>query len=240
MSIYSRAFFITGAVAATSLAAYFGLAASATAQSSAPATVPSRFATIDLLDIVERMVISERYAPARTAFSSNQRESIQPIIGELQEIQQQGQALQQGTPEFEALVEKFSNKQQQLQSAQEDAQRAIADFESKQVGEAYALANESAVRMAERLGYTHVIASRANATIRSNNVPAVVQEILARPMVLSPKSDDLTKAMITELKLEDVKTAAEMPKPDADPEVAPATTPDPATTPATTPTPAKP
>lgn len=183
----------------------------ATAQASTTPAPALRMATVDLLDVVERMVLSDKYKPARDAFTDTQRETLQPLIAELQALAQQGQTATQGTPEFQNLVQQYTQKQQELSQRNEAAQQAIGEFEAKQVAEAYGLVSAAANRMAERMGYTHVISTRASTTIRSTAVPGVVQEILARPIVTSPKGDDLTQALLNELQLADVKLPSEMP-----------------------------
>jgi Skp family chaperone for outer membrane proteins len=183
----------------------------ATAQGTATPAPTVRIASVDILDVVERMVLSDKYKPSRDAFTEAQRTSIQPLIAELQALAQQGQTTPQGTPEFQTLVQQYTEKQQALQMKNEEAQNAIAQFEAKQVGEAYGLVSGAASRMAERMGYTHVFATRSDTDIRSNNVPGVVQEILAHPLVAYPKGDDLTQALITELQLEDVTLPSETP-----------------------------
>lgn len=199
----------------------------ATAQGTASPAPSVRIASVDILDVVERMVLSDKYRPARDAFTQGQRDSIQPMIGELQALAMQGQNVAQGTPEFQALVQQYSAKQQELQQKNEEAQNAIAQFEARQVAEAYGLVTAAATRMAERMGYTHVFATRSDSQIRSNNVPGVVQEILAHPLVAYPKGDDLTKTLVTELRLEDVLLPSERPAAVETAPAAPATPPNP-------------
>lgn len=216
----------------------------ATAQGSAAPAPTVRIASVDLLDVVERMVLSDKYKPARDAFTDGQRASLQPLVAELQALAQQGQTTAQDSPEFQTLVQQYTAKQQELQQKNEDAQNAIAQFEARQVAEAYELVSAAAGRMAERTGYTHVFATRATTEIRSNNVPGVVQEILAHPLVASPKGDDLTAALLRELQLENIKLPSEMAETPAAPAApgaaAPAAgtpEPAPATAPATPPAP---
>lgn len=233
---------ITRAAVAVAMIAAAGAAAvlfsnHATAQGTATPAPTVRIASIDILDVVERMVLSDKYRPSRDAFTQAQRDSLQPLIGELQALAQQGQTVTQGTPEFQNLVQQYTAKQQELQQKNEDAQNAIAQFEARQVAEAYSLVSGAATRMAERMGYTHVFATRADSDIRSNNVPGVVQEILAHPLVAYPKGDDLTEAMIKELQLEDVKLPSQNPADAMAPNAATPSTPAAPTTPTpTTPT----
>ncbi len=176
----------------------------ATAQGTATPAPMVRIASADILEVVERMVLSDKYRPARDEFTNSQRATIQPLIAELQALAAQGQTVTQGTPEFQNLVQQYTAKQQELQQKNEEAQAAIGQFEAKQVAEAYGLVAAAATRMAESMGYTHIIATRSDTQIRSNNVPGVVQEILAHPLVAYPKGDDLTQALIKELQLENV------------------------------------
>lgn len=200
---------VTRAMAVVAMIAAAGASAvlfshHATAQGTATPAPMVRIASADILEVVERMVLSDKYRPARDEFTTAQRASIQPLIGELQALAAQGQTVTQGTPEFQNLVQQYTAKQQELQQKNEEAQAAIGQFEAKQVAEAYGLVAAAATRMAESMGYTHVIATRTDTQIRSNNVPGVVQEILAHPLVAYPKGDDLTQTLIKELQLENV------------------------------------
>lgn len=207
---------VTRAMAVVAMIAAAGASAvlfshHATAQGTATPAPMVRIASADILEVVERMVLSDKYRPARDEFTTAQRASIQPLIGELQALAAQGQTVTQGTPEFQNLVQQYTAKQQELQQKNEEAQAAIGQFEAKQVAEAYGLVAAAATRMAESMGYTHVFATRADTQIRSNNVPGVVQEILAHPLVTYPKGDDLTQTLIKELQLEDVTLPSQNP-----------------------------
>lgn len=210
MRQFTRAMVVVAMIAAAGTGAAL-FSSHATAQGSATPAPTVRIASVDLLDVVERMVLSDKYKPARDAYTQGQRDSLQPLVAELKAMADQGKTLTQGTPEFQALVQKYTEKQQEIQQKNEDAQNAIAQFEAKQVSEAYALVSAAATRMAERMGYTHVIATRSDTQIRSNNVPGVVQEILAHPLVAYPKGDDLTTGLLNELQLQNVKLPSETP-----------------------------
>ena len=81
----------------------------------------------------------------------------------------------------------------------------MENYNTKQVGEAYTLVLDAAVKMSDSLGYTHVIASKNGAAaISSRNIPGAVQEMLARPLVKGVAADDLTERLIKDLKLENV------------------------------------
>lgn len=185
-----------------------------------------RLATADMLKIVEKMVKSDRYAPAREAFNKELTTKLEAMAGDLQALRAQIQASPQNAPETQTLMQNFQARGQEFEQARNEAANRSDEFNARQIAEAYKLVVETVEAQAKKAGYTHVLATRSGPPVlKSSNIAGTVQEMLARPLVVGQAADDLTKVVMDELKL-----------PDIDDEPAPAPAGEPA--PAATPTPA--
>ena len=166
----------------------------------------TRIATADVLGIVERMLASDRYRPAQESFLKQENDKLRPLADELAAMETRGNNLAPGSPDLERLGREFDEKQQAFQRAREEAFTRIEAFNADQVREAYRLTLAAVDQVSDQLGYTHVLSTRTgDATIRSQNVPGALQEILARPVAKASQADDLTDRLIRQLRLENVK-----------------------------------
>lgn len=183
---------------------------------------PAKIASVDVLGIVARFLESDRYKPANIANAEKYDTKLKALIGELSLIEKQGAGLTQQSPEFPALQQQFQAKQREFDQTRGEAQAAVEQFNTDQITECYRLTIEAANSLATQLGYSHVIVSRTGgAKINSNNVAGAVQEIIARPLIMSDPADDLTERLIKQFGLEGV-IIDPPPAPDA---AAPAATP---------------
>lgn len=174
-----------------------------------------KVATVDMLKIVEKMVKSDRYAPAREAFNKELTTKLESMAGDLQALRAQIQSSPQNAPETQALMQNFQSRGQEFEQARNDAATRSDEFNARQIAEAYRLVVEVVEAKARAGNYTHVLATRSGPpTLKSGNIAGTVQEMLARPVVVGPSSDDLTKAVMEELKLPDIEDA---PAPGASP-----------------------
>ena len=228
MKTAERIVLYTGLALSLSLAAGYQWMASPAVASSAR-VADTRIATIDILGITEKMILSEKYLSARNTNTASQNKMLEDLSKGLQDVIARAGATPENTPERRALEQEFNSKQEEVRRAQAQAQAQIEQFNTLQVAECYQAVITAANRLGAELGYTHVISTRTGEpTIRSNNVAGAVQEILARPVVLGPLGDDLTERLTRQLGLENVV---------AQPVPAAAT---PGTAPATPTTPAQP
>jgi Skp family chaperone for outer membrane proteins len=164
------------------------------------APAPARTATVDVFGIVEKMIQSDRYMPAREAHNKEQREKLDKLVAELQSLQEKLQGLEPGKAETQTLAQEFDTKRQAFQQAQYDAQASVDKFNTVQLLEVYRLVLDATDKVALEKGYTHVISSRpARAENKSETISAALQEILARPILRAPVSDDLTPQISKEL-----------------------------------------
>jgi len=199
--------------------------AGATAPKDAAAE-PVRLASVDALGIIERLITSEQYRTAREANTREQDKKLSdardPLIAELREIQGRAQALDPASPEIAPLQQSFGEKQSRLQELERSAVEQVERFNTEQVAEAYRITVAISQDIAQKLGYTHVLATRSgDPKIHSNNVAGAVQEVLARPLVKGNPADDITARVTEELHLPP-KTSGEVPPPVATPVPAPA------------------
>jgi hypothetical protein len=183
-----------------------GWSASTIAQDGRQTVAAPRIATVDVLGLVERMLAGDRYRPAQEEFLRQENDRLRPLADELEAMERRGRTLPPGSPELENLGREFDRKQEEFQEARAAAFARIEAYNAGQVREAYRQVMEAIDAMAAELGYTHVIASRTgDPTIRSQNVPGALQEILARPVAKASPADDLTERLIRKFGLENVK-----------------------------------
>jgi Skp family chaperone for outer membrane proteins len=211
---------LAGAAVGGALVAPLLTGTNAVAQAGSGSVAPVRIATVDVLSLVERMVTSERYASSRQTnvnaqakMLEDERNKLGPVANEAQAAMQkavaESQGLKDGDPKLEELKKTFQDAQNKMQGLQQQegelqrkAQDSVESFNTQQVGEVYALVMAAAQELATKNGYSHVIASRNGpVSIRSNNVPGAVQEILARPVVVGIAGDDLTERVADALKI---------------------------------------
>lgn len=188
------------------------------------AGAPLRVATVDMLKIVEKMVKSDRYSPAREAFNKELTTRLESMAGDLQSLRAQIQASPQNAPETQTLVQNFQARGQEFEQARNEAANRSDEFNARQIAEAYRLVAETVDARARQAGYTHVLATRSGPPVlKSGNIAGTVQEMLARPVVVGEPADDLTKMILDEFKLPDADeepaapAPAESPAPAAEP-----------------------
>lgn len=153
----------------------------------------SRIATVDLLTLLEDMLQTEDFKPARDAFRTEWETRIGQLQTQLQQIETELQMGGQNNPNIMQLQQRYQQLGYQYQQVNREAAMAFDQFNAEQAAEAYATLNENASALAQGLGYTHLIVTRESADVTKNgNLATVTQEILARTVVLAPESDDLT------------------------------------------------
>jgi Skp family chaperone for outer membrane proteins len=161
-----------------------------------------RVATVDLLTLLEDMLQTEDYKPARDAFREEWEGRVTELQNQLQQIQQEIQMGGQGNPNLMQLQRRYQETGYQFQQLSQQAAYEFDQFNADQAAEAYKILNENAASLAEGMGYTHLIASREEAEITERgNLATVTQEILARPIVIAPQGDDLTDRLREKLSI---------------------------------------
>lgn len=172
-----------------------------------------RVGTVDMFLILEGLIESDRYKPARDARDAEIKTQYDAIVAELKQLETKIQLIPQGTPEYQATMQQGQTKEAELRKFTQDRSREQDTFVSAQVREAYGVAHQAANAVAERLGYTHLISTRLDAAnMKGESLAPVMQEILARPLVRGATSDDITAQVRAELKLPE-KTPEPVPAP---------------------------
>lgn len=160
-------------------------------------------ATCAVPQIVNELMASDRFSPARDELAEKLREEIKPIA-------EQGQALfeeMQGmSPEDEGAQEKVGQMQrlrQQLGQMEQQAAAQLETFTAKQIAECFELARSSAGAVADDLGYDYVIATVGeDEDLNTDSVETVLRQMLARPVLHAPEDADITDDVREDLNLE--------------------------------------
>lgn len=203
-------------------------AVASSANSSTVVADGAKIATVDVLTVVERLASSDRYTPAREQKAKSLAAPIEQINKELDTLRQEITAIPdfQNNAEAQPKIQQFQQKSQNLETLRQTAQNELESFNVAQLQEAYKIAIDTTNAIAGTRGYTHVFATKPfESKMTSTNVNGVLQEMLARPIVRTNMADDLTDAVIKELKLENVKPLSGQPAPAPAPATAPATAP---------------
>lgn len=163
---------------------------------------PSKIGTVDVFTLLEALVEAEPYKPAREARDTELKAQYDAKLGELRALETRIQILPQGTPEFNATMQQGQAKQAELQQFAQQASRDQDAFVATQVKQAYQQIHEATNAVAERLGYSHIVATRLEtAAMKAESMAPAMQEILARPLIRSVASEDITAAVRAELNL---------------------------------------
>lgn len=154
----------------------------------------SRIATVDVIEILQEMLRTSEYNDPREQTRQTSEEILKAMENEIRRLQGE---LQLVTPEErtrgQMLYNDLQQKQQQYRQVADQRVREFQALSGEQASAAYAKIYEAAVRIAKEAGYTHVIATRASATLdEKDTIAMVTQGILARPALLYPEADDLT------------------------------------------------
>lgn len=180
----------------------FGRTAEAARNQVAPE--PARVATVDALALVDLMLQSERYAPAREAKVKELNDQLLPLGREVTDLEGKLIMGKKDDPNRESLVTTWQGKKQQMQQLQQALGAELDKYNSKQAAEAYELILTTVDAMAKSGGYSHVLMTRKERTFMAENQAGTVQQLLSRPLAVWPAADDLTDAAIRELKLEGI------------------------------------
>lgn len=221
-----RAVIYTGLVVAIGLGlGWRGTGSFAVADTTYKAPESAQIAVCDILTVVEKLNETPRYREALDQMRNEVQGRLGAMSAELDDVQKKVASAPKGTPEADELGKTFSAKNTELQQAYQKATSEFDALATKQVGEAFKLASDTAQRIAKANGYNVVIASKPVTTdFRSNNIPGALQEILARPVIGIDSAGDITALVLKELKIDAAPTPA---TPAAG--AAPAITPSPAT-----------
>jgi len=194
--------FFVYAAAAVALAAGLGSltvdrTAVASRQSSDHAT-----ATVNVLGLMQEMLQTGSYLPERERVAAEFTGQIEAAEGELQRLQNEIQLVGQQAPNAGQLRQQYQMTAQRLQQLGNQATQAFQELTARQAIDAYAAVAAAVDKVAAEGNYRTVFASNRDPAIAAaNNLTAVTQEILARPVLYGTDVDDLTAIVRDELGL---------------------------------------
>lgn len=170
--------------------------------SSGRAVEPARVATVDTWALVQRMLNTEAYQPAREALGAEWTGKLESRQAQLEQLRNEIEQLAPTDAARQPLIQKFQGLFQEFERTGRDAQTAFEKLAADQAIEAFGKIRDEAVKLAKDKGYSHLLAGRMDSEVVSaDNVGTVTQEILARPILLAPEADDLTETIRVALNL---------------------------------------
>ncbi|MBX3387426.1 MAG: OmpH family outer membrane protein [Phycisphaeraceae bacterium] len=186
------------------LSARFGHALQARADDPAsPSSAPVKIAVCDVFGVTEKLVESPRFKPDRESEEQRIRERLEPMQRELADLQREIEGMDPTQESTQIKIREFRAKREAAAAIEQQAAIAFRGFIARQFLEAFEIARQSAVAVAERAGYTHVIASRdPSKKIETLNPERIVEAFLGRPVLMSPKGTDITDDLLADLRLD--------------------------------------
>lgn len=194
-------------VAAVGLASIAFLRSGAVAPASAEglgSDGPVKIAVCSTVKIVDELMDSERYKPARVELEDGLRkEKLEPIITEGRELQKSLEGMPRDDPKFAETREKLIRLQRDAERASREIAQQVEAKVSEQLIECYGLVRASASAVAEQNGYTFVLSSGDAEDIpKGQMVVQLVRDFLSRPVLIAPKGTDISDDVRQDLKLE--------------------------------------
>lgn len=168
-----------------------------------------KIATVDVLEISEKLFMSDRYKPARETMLKEKQGQIETLQAALQDLAQKIQAAGENSPESEPMRQQLQAQSQSFGQIRDMANNDLNALSTQQFSEAYRLVIDTAGAVARLQGYDFVLATRAGPPeFRSKELQGALQEVLARPVIVAPSGADITPAVLKELKLDSTPAAA--------------------------------
>lgn len=175
---------------------------SATAIEQTRGVAPDRIATIDAFALLERSLDLEDYATARADLTTELRAQGDELEAQIEKLDNELSVLVPGDPAINQKQTQLQALYQQYQTFQQQAPLTYDRLAAQQGSEAYWRVVRRAREIATERGYTHLLVSRLKADdFSAVNVAQAMQEILARPVIMTPPGDDLTEVVMEDLNL---------------------------------------
>ena len=165
-----------------------------------------QIATVDTVGLLEVMLeTDEDFLATREEVRTGIQDELEDVQGEIERIQMEAQQRTANDPELQALQQRFQRATQRLTQVQEQSAQRVQQLTSRQAREGYGRIHEAIDSIAEERDLDHVMATRRGGEISStrNTPTAVFQDILARPLVVSPEAMDITDLVRERLELPD-------------------------------------
>lgn len=174
----------------------------AIATEQAQAVEGDRIATIDVFALLERALDLPDFAQARDTLQIDLQAQGSAMQAQLQKLNDELGVLVPGDPAINQKQTELQTLYQQYQTFQQQAPQRFDQLAAQQGSEAYWMIVHRAREIAAERGYSHMLVSRLKADeFVSANVSQAMQEILARPVIMTPPGDDLTDVLMDDLNL---------------------------------------
>lgn len=161
---------------------------------------PARVATCDVYDLMEKLVVGERFEATRRAEEERIRQRLKPLEDEIAALESQLKLDDPDDPAAQARARDYQKRRNDYSLLRGQAQQDFNDFVARQYVEAYDKVRAAAARVAERRRFTHVIASRhADRAITATDPERLVESFLGRPVTVAPEGSDITEDVMKEL-----------------------------------------
>lgn len=188
---------------ATALVSRFVASPATAAEPSGKDSASQLLAVCDVINVVERLMDSDRYKPARDEAGA----ASEKAIAEFRDRAQAAEAALRGMDEkaegYEAARREYQMAGMALQREGQRLAQEMDGLTTKQLMEAYTVVRASADAVAEQLGFAYVIASRpSDKPLDAGDTAAVVRAMLARPIVRAPEGVDITADVKQDLKID--------------------------------------
>ncbi len=176
--------------------------------SDAHTSAAERIGVVDILSLVEQTLQQPEYATIREQTADDLTENINQIQAQLAALSEELNTLPPGDPRGQEVFNQLQNQRMVAQNFQEQSLANFQRLSAAQAAEAYSLVRDAADQVAAREGYSFVIATRAGRDLSASvSLPAVTQEVLARPVIVGMEENDLTEMVRIELGLPDPAAA---------------------------------
>jgi hypothetical protein len=214
------------AVVGQSTGLHLGPRAVAATPAPAPASPEAaKIATCDVYSLVQVMIGSDKYKPAQAIEQERIKARLAPMEDELRNIDMantklreelngadsKDAAVQEKLKAYNAGAQQFQAKLEPYNQLKGELAQGYSAFVVGQFYEAYQLVTTEAKRIAKEGGYTHVVAQKKGDMTGAREPQQLVEDFLARPVIMSPAESDITEAVRTAMKLPESVAPAAMP-----------------------------
>lgn len=163
---------------------------------------PGSIAVCDVYKVVERLMESDRYAPAREELTSAGEAEVRPMRETLESMEGELRQMAPDAPEREQAERQFRAAQMEFQRVVTEIQREINNLTEKQLKECWNITRSSAEAVAADLGYDVVVASRElDKPLEGEDVPSIIRAMMSRPAIVFPDKADITWDVSEDLNL---------------------------------------
>ncbi len=170
--------------------------------------VDARFATVDVFRALQAYMQRPEYEQARQAQTDQLVAREAELRTRIQQNQQKLQLLTPNDPELATTQAALQADTQAYREFQQTAQMMAQGLAIDQSTRAFLEVHAQATALAKELGYTHLLATRLDTSnlmsedgATSQTTSQIIQELLARPVLMAPVEDDITDQLMERMDL---------------------------------------